>query len=117
MIQLKIKTLFLPVVLLLSLSSCLKKGAMNIDINTGTKNVVQFANTGDNISGISSTYPEFHIDLGSLANGASTTFNVNVSYSGVDVAPADITVNLSFCLLYTSPSPRDRQKSRMPSSA
>ena len=25
--------------------------------------------------------------------------------------------NLYFCLLYTSPSPRDRQKSRMPSSA
>ena len=25
--------------------------------------------------------------------------------------------NLSTCLLYTSPSPRDRQKSRMPSSA
>ena len=26
-------------------------------------------------------------------------------------------VSSSFCLLYTSPSPRDRQKSRMPSSA
>ena len=25
--------------------------------------------------------------------------------------------DLYFCLLYTSPSPRDRQKSRMPSSA
>ena len=25
--------------------------------------------------------------------------------------------NTSYCLLYTSPSPRDRQKSRMPSSA
>ena len=25
--------------------------------------------------------------------------------------------NVYFCLLYTSPSPRDRQKSRMPSSA
>ena len=25
--------------------------------------------------------------------------------------------NISICLLYTSPSPRDRQKSRMPSSA
>ena len=25
--------------------------------------------------------------------------------------------NISLCLLYTSPSPRDRQKSRMPSSA
>ena len=27
------------------------------------------------------------------------------------------TVLIEFCLLYTSPSPRDRQKSRMPSSA
>ena len=27
------------------------------------------------------------------------------------------TLNVEFCLLYTSPSPRDRQKSRMPSSA
>ena len=26
-------------------------------------------------------------------------------------------IDLNFCLLYTSPSPRDRQKSRMPSSA
>ena len=26
-------------------------------------------------------------------------------------------LNISNCLLYTSPSPRDRQKSRMPSSA
>ena len=25
--------------------------------------------------------------------------------------------SINFCLLYTSPSPRDRQKSRMPSSA
>ena len=25
--------------------------------------------------------------------------------------------NITICLLYTSPSPRDRQKSRMPSSA
>ena len=28
-----------------------------------------------------------------------------------------VTTNPSICLLYTSPSPRDRQKSRMPSSA
>ena len=27
------------------------------------------------------------------------------------------TINYRTCLLYTSPSPRDRQKSRMPSSA
>ena len=29
----------------------------------------------------------------------------------------DICAHWRFCLLYTSPSPRDRQKSRMPSSA
>ena len=28
-----------------------------------------------------------------------------------------VDTHLSYCLLYTSPSPRDRQKSRMPSSA
>ena len=28
-----------------------------------------------------------------------------------------LTTLVNFCLLYTSPSPRDRQKSRMPSSA
>ena len=31
--------------------------------------------------------------------------------------PLTLTVALTTCLLYTSPSPRDRQKSRMPSSA
>ena len=35
------------------------------------------------------------------------------------VGPRQIVANLHYrpCLLYTSPSPRDRQKSRMPSSA
>ena len=36
--------------------------------------------------------------------------------SGIHFGLSDIS-NLSNCLLYTSPSPRDRQKSRMPSSA
>ena len=39
-------------------------------------------------------------------HGGPNTFSVDGGYSG------DTT-----CLLYTSPSPRDRQKSRMPSSA
>ena len=33
------------------------------------------------------------------------------------IDPIDGTTNYFYCLLYTSPSPRDRQKSRMPSSA
>ncbi len=95
MIQLKIKALFIPCILLLGFSSCLKKSGMNIDTKNGPNNIVEFANTGDNISGATSTYPEFHIDLGSLANGKTATFNVNLSYSGGDVAPSDITVSLA----------------------
>ena len=36
---------------------------------------------------------------------------------GARTALADAGIQLYPCLLYTSPSPRDRQKSRMPSSA
>ena len=46
-----------------------------------------------------------------------------VNKSGIQISEVD-DINVSstpphnsFCLLYTSPSPRDRQKSRMPSSA
>ena len=37
--------------------------------------------------------------------------------AGVPAAVWGVPEAASFCLLYTSPSPRDRQKSRMPSSA
>ena len=38
----------------------------------------------------------------------------NLSRRKIDI---DLEVDSLTCLLYTSPSPRDRQKSRMPSSA
>ena len=39
-------------------------------------------------------------------------------YEGMQVpVKVKVTAEGKFCLLYTSPSPRDRQKSRMPSSA
>ena len=48
-----------------------------------------------------------------------------IIYIGLVMQIADLVTNIHlvldfafyFCLLYTSPSPRDRQKSRMPSSA
>ena len=49
-----------------------------------------------------------HVHPGRLAALAK-----GISVEGVDYGP----VEASLCLLYTSPSPRDRQKSRMPSSA
>ena len=44
---------------------------------------------------------------------AFATMNPNFSFLIMFILP----VKVKYCLLYTSPSPRDRQKSRMPSSA
>ena len=40
-----------------------------------------------------------------------------VTKTGITLGVIIVMAVLNFCLLYTSPSPRDRQKSRMPSSA
>lgn len=92
--QVKIKALFF-FTLIVGLSGCLKEDRLNIDTDQGPKSVVEFANTGVNVAAAVSTYPRFNMDLGSIAAGAEVEFNVNVSYSGADVAPNDITVALS----------------------
>ena len=50
----------------------------------------------------------------SLKSAYQYTMNLNSSFTGDDNLYVRIR---SGCLLYTSPSPRDREKSRMPSSA
>ena len=45
------------------------------------------------------------------------TSNDNFEISDFEINKGDISYTVDTCLLYTSPSPRDRQKSRMPSSA
>ena len=62
------------------------------------------------------------INVGSPLNDDGHNFVVSINTSGTAIYLAnDYQKNLkdaiSYCLLYTSPSPRDRQKSRMPSSA
>ena len=47
---------------------------------------------------------------------ASVKINTN-NYTTLSFEGFRILAQYIFCLLYTSPSPRDRQKSRMPSSA
>jgi len=59
-----------------------------------SNNVIEFANTGTNASPAGAVYPRFSSDLGSLVTGDSATFNVNLSYSGANMAPSDITVTL-----------------------
>ena len=52
-----------------------------------------------------------------LAGGMTLIPTLKARLSAADVLVDLKGSNLSNCLLYTSPSPRDRQKSRMPSSA
>jgi predicted heme/steroid binding protein len=87
--------LFLLSTVVFSMTSCLKERAMNIDPSKGTPNVIEFANTGDNVAGSLSKYPRFTSDLGSVGAGETKKFNVNVSYSGAEAAPQDITVTLA----------------------
>ena len=55
-------------------------------------------------------------DEAAIARGVYNTYQTsNLRYS--QMAPLTMYEETNTCLLYTSPSPRDRQKSRMPSSA
>jgi hypothetical protein len=92
----KMKYLFnivLATVAVLALNSCLKKRETTLD-GDGPRNVVEFKNTGSNSAAGTSFYPLYSQDLGSMQAGQSKSFNINVSYSGEDVAPSDITVEL-----------------------
>ena len=54
------------------------------------------------------------------SGGSRVLISSNVTARGIDIQQVSIVINFDLpkcCLLYTSPSPRDRQKSRMPSSA
>ena len=56
--------------------------------------------------------------LGAPPNFDPSIAGDTVTVGGLNLTIADITFpEYELCLLYTSPSPRDRQKSRMPSSA
>lgn len=90
---LSIKTIAF-IFMLVGLTSCLKKADGVHDEETAG-NVVEFANTGDNVASASSKYPRFAIDLGKMNEGDQVSFNLNVSYSGKENAPQDITVNIA----------------------
>lgn len=92
------KTRILSFVVLLTafgLTSCLKEYKNNVDLTKGPADVIEFANTGSNAAGAKSTYPEYYSDFGVKKVGDSDSIKVNISYSGADVAPEDITVNLA----------------------
>ena len=54
--------------------------------------------------------------LGPMAGVTDLPFRLLCKEQGADLVYTEM-ISAKGCLLYTSPSPRDRQKSRMPSSA
>ena len=77
--------------------------------------------SGGAVSGFFTTFGEVNISGGTVGDGFSAFDGSEVNITGGSVGDffaVDFgsVVNIS-CLLYTSPSPRDRTRSRMPSSA
>ena len=110
-------------------ATCTADGTATIDNYGGTLTYTfspagPTVGAGGVISGLTSgTAYDVVADNGSCSSGA-TTFSVDpqltvpadpIVSTGAATCTADGTATI--CLLYTSPSPRDRQKARMPSSA
>ena len=60
---------------------------------------------------------EFNAEAAELTKGFDRVFKSIFPIEDLNDKATLEYVSYRFCLLYTSPSPRDRQKSRMPSSA
>ena len=95
---------------------------------------ITFNNDGTKIFAVGSQYDKvYEYDLSTAFDTSSTSLaynDVSYSISSEQLAPTDIKFNhdgtkmyisgtndSNICLLYTSPSPRDTERSRMPSSA
>ncbi len=83
----------MPAIIALAFTSCIKDH-LSLD-PAQSNNVVEFANTGTIASAAGAIHPRFAVDLGNLGLNDSTTFNINLSYSGAEAAPQDITVSLA----------------------
>ena len=78
-------------------------------------------NTSKKLDGINVTVFKDGTKLSSVVTSANGKYEFNLDY-GYEYKllfdkPGMVGKNVTICLLYTSPSPRDRTRSRMPSSA
>ena len=93
----------------------------DMDVGLGFTSIYNEGNVG-----VGTTDPRFRFQIGGtndvslvgFTSGVGFTNNGDILSTGIVTGTAFIGIgSLLTCLLYTSPSPRDRQKSRMPSSA
>jgi len=81
-------------IIALAFTSCVKDH-LAVDPSQ-SNNVIEFANSGSIVSSPGTIHPRYASDLGNLPVGDSSTFVVNLSYSGAEkTAPNDITINLA----------------------
>src|SRR5665213_68019 len=76
--------------------------------------------------GYDSDHPRVAGDVGMAGVAIDSIYDMRTLFSGIKLDEMSVSMTMNgavlpvlalYCLLYTSPSPRDRQKSRMPSSA
>ena len=82
--------------------------------NSGVAGVIQ--NTPGAIGYVNQSYIKGNVKAAALQNLSGEFVTPNTESGAIALNGINLDKNLA-CLLYTSPSPRDRQKSRMPSSA
>ena len=101
----------------------------NVTISSGTcaSKMRQSTYSGNNIHTFSTSVTGSNVTISmtatNTANVAAGQYEYDIEYTQSDATTVErlaegiVTVSPQSCLLYTSPSPRDRTRSRMPSSA
>mgnify|MGYP003315444565 CR=1 FL=1 len=102
------------------------KSDVNTDINTSISEIEPFSRSNSGNTGVT-TYYKVSLFVGyDETNDIEGDFTPIPNSRSLETVPIDSSIisvdstvgfNVSGCLLYTSPSPRDRTRSRMPSSA
>ena len=96
----------------------------NVGVGNGAKSLANYSRLNKKVISIFNvaegipSIPEFPLNRMAFNDMPIDTDNVvRRDLVGVDRKKYNLSEEFVSCLLYTSPSPRDRQKSRMPSSA
>ena len=83
----------------------------------GVCTATSFVGNGANLTNLSVS-SNYKITTGSVITPSGSATSETITGIPSDAVKVELLFyNIKGCLLYTSPSPRDRQKSRMPSSA
>ena len=108
------------------LGECLRALGETKDVQLSTVVVADNASRDDSVAVARAAAQTLPVQVVEMGRNAGYAAAINAAIAAMDLNRLDAVMVLNpdcsvrpdtLCLLYTSPSPRDRQKSRMPSSA